>query len=62
MSKKYKPGNTITSVDELLKHQVVFWLGKTNNMGFIQNLQLRTVKMHIDRGFFKEAIKIESEG
>lgn len=59
--KKYKQGNTITSIDELLKHKVVFWLGKPKNMAFIQNLQLHTVKMHIDRGFFKEAIKIEKE-
>lgn len=63
MSKrKYESGQIITSIDDLLKHDIVIWHGKAKNMAFIQNLQLHTVKMHIDSGYFKEAKRKESEG
>lgn len=59
---KFTVGEPITSLDELLNQEFVFWGDKTRHIEVIKSLMLRTVLKGINNKWFYKAIKKESEG
>lgn len=55
--RKYKDGETIVSMDELLEQKWVIWNGSTKSIEVVKSLQLRTVLQLLGRGVFKKAIR-----
>ena len=55
------PGDTITTVSELLEQEWVICRTSTKHIEVIKNMSLRTVLMFLNNGSIKKAIKIESE-
>lgn len=59
---KYKPGDRIKSLQEMMNQDVIFARGKPVNKGFFQNWSLHYAEQQIRFGLVFEAIKIESGG
>lgn len=60
MSKrKYRKGDKITSLDELVKQEFIYFFDKITHNGWFMSWQFRLAKMYIDRGFLYYAIKEE---
>ena len=59
--RKYKQGEVITTIDELIKCEFVYWNDKIYHRAFIQSLQLSLVLRILNRNGFKYAIRKESE-
>lgn len=55
--RKYKCGDLITSIDELLSQEFVFVLGGIKHIEFVKSLQFRSVIDLIDRKSIWKAIK-----
>lgn len=58
---KYRRGDRITSLDELVNQEFVYWNDKITHHGWFGSWQLRMTKMAIERGIIYKAIKKESE-
>ena len=58
--RKYKVGNTITSVDELLRCKFVYWHGKIIHIAWIESMTYRTVITILNHHGFRRAIRKES--
>ena len=62
MSKRrYRPGPKITSLNELSEQEFVNWGGKITPRGWFMSWQILMAYQAINRGFIRQAIKIESE-
>lgn len=59
---KYKPGNRINTLQEMMDQDVIFVRGKPANKGFFQNWSLHYAEQQINFGLVFEAIKTESGG
>ena len=59
--RKYRPGPKITSLNELMEQEFVYWNNKITPKGWFQSWQIRMAQCAIDRGIIRQAIKIESE-
>jgi hypothetical protein len=62
--KKFKKGNPIRSLDELIKQRWVMWGDSPRHMGFVGSMQMRTVDRLLQLGYFSYAIdvsKVEDE-
>ena len=59
--RKYKQGEVIPTIDELIKCEFVYWIGKLNHRAFVQSWQLSWVLRILNRNGFKYAIRKESE-
>jgi len=59
--RKYRKGERITSIDEMLEQEFVYWNDKITHNGWFGSWQLRMTKMAIERGIIYKAIKKESE-
>ncbi len=57
--RKYKPGDLIKTLDELLMQEWVMWHGRTTHIEVVKSLQLRIVIDSLVRGGFCKAIKKE---
>lgn len=59
MSKKYKPGNYIVSLDDLMEHEFVYCAGKLIHTGWFSSWQLRYAKAELSRLRIREAVNVE---
>ena len=58
MARKYSKGELITSIDELMKQDVVYIKDRVMNRGWFQNWQLRFIFVMVhDRKIVYKAIK-----
>lgn len=58
---KYRRGDRIKSLDELVKQEFVYWNDKITHWGWFMSWQLRMTDNAIKRGIIYKAIKKESE-
>lgn len=58
---KYRRGDRITSLDELVKQEFVYWNHKITHHGWFKSWQLRMTENAIKAGRIYKAIKKESE-
>ena len=58
---KYSKGDRITSLDELVKQEFVYWNDKITHHGWFKSWQLRMTENAIKAGRIYKAIKKESE-
>jgi hypothetical protein len=56
--KKFKKGNPIRSLDELMKQKWVMWGDSPRHMGFVGSMQMRTVDRLMRLGYFSYAIDV----
>lgn len=61
MASKYKKGEVLTSLDELMQQEFVYWNDKINHKGWFGSWQLRMTENALKAGRICKAIKIESE-
>jgi len=62
MSKaKYRKGGKITSLDELVKQDFVYWRDKITHKGWFMSWQFRMTCNAINHGVISYAIKKEDE-
>lgn len=61
MSKKYKPGAYIVSLDHLMEQELVYYGGKLLHKGWFGNCQLWYAKTELARLRVREAVKTEEE-
>lgn len=59
--RKYRPGPKITSLNELMEQDFVYWGNKITPKGWFQNWYLCMANRAIKNGSIRQAIKIESE-
>lgn len=60
--RKFTEGEQITTIEELLKQEWVITHHKyTKHIKVIKNMQLTTVLIWLERGYFNKAIRKESE-
>ena len=58
MASKYKKGEVIGSLDELMNEDVIWYYNKILNIGFFQNWQIRFALTQIKYGrIFKTVLK-----
>jgi len=57
--KKYAKGEPITSLDELMKQDVVFWFNKVVPKGWFQNWQMRLAQSYVTYKHLFKAVKIK---
>lgn len=55
----FEPGEPITDISELLKHEWVIWYGSTKHIEMFRSMQVRTVEMFLRNGAFQTAIRRE---
>jgi hypothetical protein len=60
--KKYRKGAKVTSLNELMEQEFVYWWNKITPKGWFQNWQLRMAQQAIDSGCIRLAVKIEKDG
>ncbi|MBR2388239.1 MAG: hypothetical protein IKB02_05670 [Clostridia bacterium] len=59
--RKYRKGEKITSLDELMKQEFVYFHDKILNYGFFGSWQIRLVKFYIQKGMLFYAEKAEND-
>lgn len=59
--RKYKKGEQITSIDELMEQEFIYCHHKVTHKGWFGSWQLRFAKQMIERGILFKAIKREGE-
>ena len=59
---KYIKGEPITSLDELMKQEFVYFGGKVVNVGWFQNWQIGMVNRYLKYNGVFEAINLENLG
>ena len=57
--RKYKQGEVITTIDELINCEFVYWNDKIYHKAFIQSLQFSLVLRILNKNGFRYAIKKE---
>jgi len=57
--RKYKPGEVITSIDEMTRQEFVYCNDKIFSAGWVLSWQLRMAMMYIQQGRIRYAIKIK---
>ena len=55
--RRFVAGNVITTIDELMTQDLVFWRDKITNQGWLQSSQLRWICNNLKAGHFRIAIK-----
>lgn len=53
--RKYRPGEVITSLDELSKQECIYIHHKIYHCGFWGSMQFRQLKTYIERGWIRKA-------
>lgn len=56
-NRKYRNGETITTLKELLEQEIVMWFGRPRHIEVIKSLQLRAILQFLNKGYFEKAIK-----
>lgn len=59
--KKYAKGELITSLDEMMKQDFVFWGNKIMSYGWFQNLYMAVALRAVKSNRIFKAVKIEEE-
>ncbi len=60
MSKrKYRPGQPIRTLDELVKQDLIYFFGRIMPRGWFLNWQLRLTTDYLNSGWIRSAVKIE---
>lgn len=59
--RKYIKGDKITSFDELMSQEFIYYNGKIYHFGWFGGWQARWIKIRLDRGCFYKAVKKESD-
>lgn len=59
---KYRQGERIINLQDMMNEEVIFVRGKPVNKGFFQNWSLHYAEQQINFGLVFEAIKTESGG
>lgn len=57
--RKFKAGDPIKSMSELLEQEWVIWHGYTKHIEMFRSMSIRTVEMFLKCGAFKKAIRKE---
>ena len=57
--KKYKQGEVITNVNEIVGEEFIYSRHKIYHKGWFSQWSLRSILFEIERGFLRKAIKIE---
>ena len=60
--RKYKPGETIKSLDELSEQEFVYIHEKIYHCGWWASMQFRLVKRLMDEGHIRKAERIGEDG
>ena len=60
--RKYKPGETIKSLDELSEQEFVYIHEKIYHSGWWESLQFRFVKLQMEAGYIRKAERIDEDG
>ena len=60
--RKYKPGKTIKSLDELSEQEFVYIHEKVYHRGWWASLQFRFVKLQMEAGYIRKAERIDEDG
>ena len=60
--RKYKPGETIKSLDELSEQEFVYIHEKIYHRGWCASMQFRLVKSLMDDGHIRKAERIGEDG
>ena len=58
--RKFKSGDPIKSMSELLEQEWVIWHGHTKHIEMFRSMSVRTVEMFLAHGAFKKAIRKEN--
>jgi len=62
MSKsKYEKGEVITSIDDMMNQEFIYFRDKVTHCGWFGSWQLRMTKRFIDNGFIRYAVKKDKE-
>lgn len=59
--RKYRPGEKITSLDELERQEFIYCNGKIMNNGWFMSWSFRLARDYIKRGSLRYAVKNEME-
>ncbi len=59
--KTYRKGPKVTSLNELMEQDFVFWGNKIQPRGWFQNWQIHMAQHAIKGGFIRLAIKIKED-
>lgn len=59
--RKYRMGDTITSLDDLMKCKFVYWHGRITHIEWIASMQLRVVILTLNSHGFRKAIRKERD-
>ena len=59
--RKYKKGDVIKSLDELMAQDFVYYYDKISNVGWFSSWQLRWAKTMIEGGKLHKAVRGEGE-
>lgn len=59
--RRYRPGPKITSLNELVEQDFVYWRDKITPRGWFMSWQIQMAKRAIDLGRLRAAIKREDE-
>lgn len=59
--RKYDKGDKITSLDELVQQEFVYWNDKITHRGWATSWQIRMAYNAIQKGIIFKAIKIQKE-
>ena len=59
--RKYRKGEKITSLDELVKQEFVYFADKINHIGWVKSWQVSLALRYIERGWLYYAEKIEED-
>ena len=60
--RKYKPGETIKSLDELSEQEFVYIHEKIYHSGWWASLQFRFLKLKMESGYIRKAERIDEDG
>lgn len=60
-AQKYKPGQYIVSLEHLMEHERIFFMGKIVNRGWFVNWQLWYAQLELSKLNIREAVKMEEE-
>ena len=55
--RKYHPGEVIVSLDEMSAQEFIYIHDKIYHRGWWQSLQFRFLKLHMDAGYIRKAIR-----
>lgn len=59
--RKYKIGDVITSLDELMRCKFVYWHGRITHIAWIESMTFRTVIIILNCHGFRKAIRKEAD-